>query len=89
MLVPKSFTGERQTPSVERPHRAFSSRRRENREQGGFLECQEDPQWNDRIGLDQVATGKIVSKEASSNAKMSFELGLGGVSPAIWRYRGV
>ena len=30
------------------------------------------PQWNDRIGLLQAVTGKIVSKEASSNAKKSF-----------------
>ena len=54
-----------------------------------FTAGRQNPQWNGRIGLDQVVTGKIVSKEASSNAKTSFEFCLGGVSPAIWRYRGV
>ena len=41
-----------------------------------------NPQWNDRIGRDQVETGKIVSKKASLNAKKRFGDLLGPSSSA-------
>ena len=47
-----------------------------------FTGGRQNPQWNGRIGRDQVVTGKIVSKEASSNAKKSFGV-LTGPSSAL------
>ena len=38
-----------------------------------FTGGRQNPQWNGRIGRDQVVAGKIVSKEASSNATKSVE----------------